>query len=74
MNTIQNALAEVLAKYGTTDYKGRKVAKIALHRISEYDLTNANVLMSLPYNFDDTDEIKYAVRRVDQVINLEVWK
>jgi hypothetical protein len=70
----QTALAEVLEKYGTTDWKGRKVAKIALHKIGDYDLVNAGTLLSLPYSFDDSGEIKYAVRRVDQVINLEVWK
>ena len=74
MNTIQIALAEVLEKYGRIDWHKTMFAKIALHRISEYNLVNAKTLLSLPYSKDDRDEIKYAVRRVDEIINLEVWK
>jgi len=73
-STIQTALAEILNKYGSVDYKGRTVAKIALHRIGEYNLENATTLITLPFSSDDSGEIKYAQRRVDQVHNLEVWR
>jgi len=70
---IQEALTEVLVKYGRTDYKGRQIASIALHRISEYNLTNAETLVNLPYASDNNGIVKYDVRKVDQVTNLQVW-
>ena len=74
MNEIQQALAEVMDKYGHTDRRGRRTAKIALHRIEEYNLVNANALMNLVYARDERDEYKYSVRRVDEIVNLEVWQ
>ena len=74
MNQIQKALAEALEKYGQTDYKNRRFATIPLHRISEYNLENAETLMTLPYSSDDSEAIKYDVRRVDELINLHIWK
>lgn len=72
MTQQQQALAEVLQKYGRNNF-----AKIPLHTNDYTDgLTTETVaqIKSLPYAFDDTNEIKYSVRRVDQVVNLEVWK
>jgi hypothetical protein len=74
--TAQVALAEVLAKFGTTDKRGT-FAKIPLHRTDYTDQLSAEavaIVKSLPYAFDDSDEIKYSRRQCDQVVNLEVWK
>ena len=73
--TIQKALAEALEKYGHKDIHGRprNQASIAIHRINEYELDSANTLASLTGE-DRTSVIKYAVRKVDQVINLHIWK
>lgn len=72
---IQKALAEALSKYGQVDYKGRLVASVSLHH-DDIELSAATlaVLNSLPYAADDTGEIKYATRKVDQVRNLQIWK
>lgn len=53
---IQAALAEILEKFGQTDYKNRKIASIPLHRINEYDLSGEVIeaLLNLPYAADDT--------------------
>jgi hypothetical protein len=75
--TTQTALAEVLAKFGTTDHRGVVFTKIPLHRTDYTDQLSAEtveILNSLPYAFDDSDEIKYSRRSVDQVVNLDVWK
>lgn len=75
--TTQQALAEVLQKFGTVDYKNRTWAKIALHRSDNTDLLSAEtvrVINSLPWAFDDSETIKYCVKTADQVKNLEVWK
>ena len=74
--TIQTALRAALAGYGQVDYKGRVIATIALHRISEYlSLTPATrlILTNLPYGYDCAEEIKYDQRRVDEVWNLHIW-
>lgn len=65
---IQTALLEVISKFGP--------GKIPLHRADYTDqLTPETVqtLLNLPWAFDDSGPLKYAVRRVDQLINLEVW-
>ena len=74
MNQIQKALAEALEKYGQTDSRNRRNVTIALHRANEYSDLDIETLMSLPYAADDTDVIKYDVRKVDQIINLHIWK
>lgn len=72
MNEIQNALKSALDKYGSVDYKGRKVAIIALHKAADYSDLDS-VLFNLPWASDDTGAIKYDQRRVDQVWNLHIW-
>jgi hypothetical protein len=72
MNTQQNALSEILQKFGHNNY-----ANIPLHRTDYTDalsLETIAIINSLPYAMDDTQVIKYNLRKCDQIINLEVWK
>jgi hypothetical protein len=67
--TEQAALQEAYNKFGA--------GRIPLHRSDYTDQLSAEAVQTLkhlPYGFDDRGEIKYSVRRMDQVINLEVWR